>query len=330
MMGTGSEETVAGGPRLLDRVRTAIRTLHLSLRTEKAYLNWIRRFILFHGKRHPSAMGALEVTAFLSHLAEKKEVSSSTQNQALSAILFLYRHVLEQELGEFKGLVRARRTRRLPLVLSREEVKRVLDQMEGTLGLIASLLYGSGLRLMECLRLRVKDLDFSCHQITVREGKGSKDRMTMLPARLEPALVEHLKGVKALHAKDLREGFGRVALPNALSRKYPGASREWAWQFVFPAPEHSRDPRTGEWRRHHLHERIVQRAFKAAVHKAGVTKPATCHVLRHSFATHLLMGGYDIRTVQELLGHESLKTTMIYTHVLNRGGRGVQSPVDTL
>jgi integron integrase len=317
-------------PKLLDRVREALRVRHMSLRTEKAYLHWIRRYILFHGKRHPQEMGEAEINAFLTHLAVEGQVSASTQTQALCALLFLYRTVLEKEVGELEGLVRARRRRKLPVVLTAEEVKSALARLQGVDRLFLSLLYGTGMRLAEALRLRVKDVDFSYDQITVRDGKGAKDRMTMLPASLKAELTAHLKKVKKLHEADLREGRGRVHLPYALDRKYPGAAGEWGWQYVFPAPTLSQDPRSGEWRRHHLHERGIQRAFRAAVRGAGIVKPATCHTLRHSFATHLLMSGYDIRTVQEILGHKSVQTTMIYTHVLNRGGRGVQSPIDRL
>ena len=317
-------------PKLLDRVRSAARVRHLSLRTEKAYAQWIRRYILFHGKRHPSEMGEAEINAFLTHLAVEGKVSASTQTQALCALLFLYRAVLGREVGELEGLIRARRRRKLPVVLTREEVKRIISHVGGAERLFFSLLYGTGMRLTEVLRLRVKDVDFIYDQITVRDGKGGKDRVTMLPASLKAELMEHLKEVKRLHEADLRAGYGRVHLPYALARKYPRAAGEWGWQYVFPAPDISRDPRSGEHRRHHLHERPLQRAFHDAARKAGMTKAATCHTLRHSFATHLLMNGYDIRTVQELLGHRSVKTTMIYTHVLNRGGRGVQSPIDVL
>jgi integron integrase len=317
-------------PRLLDRVREAARVRHLSLRTEKTYVQWIRRYILFHGKRHPGEMGEAEINAFLTHLAVEGRVSASTQTQALCAVLFLYRTVLGRDVGELEGLVRAKRRRKLPVVLTVEEVKRILANVEGVERLFLSLLYGTGLRLTEALRLRVKDVDLLCDQITVRDGKGGKDRVTMLPVSLKPALMEHLKGVKRLYEEDLRRGYGRVYLPHALARKYPRAAEEWGWQFVFPAAQISRDPRSGEHRRHHLHERPLQRAFHDAARKAGVTKAATCHTLRHSFATHLLINGYDIRTVQELLGHRSVKTTMIYTHVLNRGGRGVRSPIDVL
>jgi integron integrase len=317
-------------PKLMDQVRQQIRVRHLSRRTEKAYLHWIRRFILYHGKRHPDEMAESEVNAFLSHLAVTGNVSASTQNQALSALLFLYRHVLKRELGEFEDLVRARRKKKLPVVLSPQEVHQILERLKGVHQLIVSLLYGTGLRLLEGLRLRVKDLDFEYGQIQIRDGKGGKDRLTMLPERLAPDLVEHLKKVRKLHDRDLRRGFGNVQLPTALARKYPRAGREWCWQWVFPAPNRYDDPSSGEERRHHVHERSVQRAFKRAARESGISKPATPHVLRHSFATHLLAAGYDIRTVQELLGHRSVRTTMIYTHVLNRGGFGVKSPIDLL
>lgn len=317
-------------PKLLDRVREALRVRHMSLRTERAYLQWARRYILFHGKRHPLEMGEKEINQFLTHLAVERRVSPSTQTQALCALLFLYRTVLEREVGDLEGLVRAKRRRKLPVVLTREEVKSILSHLQGRDHLLVTLLYGTGMRLMEGLRLRVKDIDFSFDQITVRDGKGAKDRVTMLPGSVKVALRGHLESVKAMHEQDLREGGGKVYLPYALSAKYVNAPGEWGWQFVFPAPEHSVDPRSGVRRRHHLHERWIQRVFQEAVRKAGITKPATCHTLRHSFATHLLMSGYDIRTVQELLGHQSVKTTMIYTHVLNRGGRGVQSPLDSL
>ncbi|HTG32758.1 MAG TPA: integron integrase [Thermoanaerobaculia bacterium] len=325
-----SSSEKAREPKLLERARDAIRVRHLSLRTEKAYLYWIRQYILFHGKRHPQEMGEAEINAFLTHLAVSRGVSPSTQTQALCAILFLYRNLLDREIGELDGLVRARRRRKLPVVLTREEVKSALVHLRGPDHLFLALLYGTGMRLMEGLRLRVKDIDFSTNQILIRDGKGAKDRVTMLPGSLKQALADHLKTVKKLHEQDLRDRHGSVHLPYALARKYPRAAVEWGWQYVFPAPELSTDPRSGARRRHHLHERSVQRAFREAVRKAGIVKPATCHTLRHSFATHLLVGGYDIRTVQELLGHQSVKTTMIYTHVLNRGGQGVQSPVDTL
>lgn len=317
-------------PRLLDQVREAIRTRHYSPRTEETYVGWIKRFIFFHNKRHPAEMGEVEIGQFLSSLASKSRVSASTQNQALNAILFLYREVLRKEIGYVNGVVRAKKSRRLPVVLTREEVKRVLSGLSGTPWLMAMLLYGAGLRLLECCRLRVKDIDFSQNQIVVRAGKGDKDRYTTLPAAVKEALLRHLQVVKRQHQNDLKRGLGCVALPNALERKYPNAGKEWAWQWVFPATSHYTDRITGEQRRHHLHESVLQRGFKEARLKAGISKPASCHTLRHSFATHLLEDGYDIRTVQELLGHKDVSTTMIYTHVLNRGGRGIHSPADRL
>jgi integron integrase len=298
--------------------------------TEKAYVGWIKRFIFFHNKRHPSEMGELEVNAYLTHLALKEHVSSSTQNQALSALLFLYRCVLGRELGELGDVIRARRPKRLPVVLTREEVKAVLAQLTSDKWLMASLMYGAGLRLMECLRLRVQDVDFARNEILVRDGKGGKDRVTMLPKSLKKPLEEHLRRVKAVHEKDLAEGWGRVPLPDAFDRKYPNASREWRWQWVFSQEHRWRNGKTGEQGRHHVDESILQKAFKQAVEKAGLTKRATCHTLRHSFATHLIEMGYDIRTVQELLGHKDVRTTMIYTHVLNQGDREVKSPFDEL
>lgn len=315
-------------PRLLDQVREAIRLRHYSIRTEQAYTDWIKRFILFHGKRHPREMGAAEVERFLTHLAVEGRVAASTQNQALSALLFLYREVLKVDLPWLGEMTRAKRPGRLPVVLTVEEVRRVLARIDGQQGLMADLLYGAGLRLLECVRLRVKDLDFEMRQITVRDGKGEKDRVTMLPQSVLEPLRAHLEKVKVLHAHDLEEGFGEVYLPYALDRKSPDASREWGWQYVFPAAGRSVDPRSGKERRHHVDEQTLQRAMKKAVRAAGLTKPASCHTLRHSFATHLLQSGYDIRTVQELLGHQDVATTMIYTHVLNRGGRGVISPLD--
>jgi integron integrase len=317
-------------PKLLDQVRQAIRFRHYGIRTEEAYVQWIKRFILFHDKRHPREMGVKEVEQFLSDLAVNRHVAVSTQNQALSAILFLYQEVLRQEIGWLDNVVRAKKPKRLPVILSREEVKAVLNGLSGAKRIMAHLLYGSGLRLMECLRLRVKDVDFSYNHIVVREGKGDKDRVTMLPLNVKSPLRQHLQEVKRLHERDLREGFGSAYLPYALERKYPHANREWAWQYVFPAAKRSMDPRSGVERRHHIGQLVLQRAVKEAVRKAGVSKAASCHTLRHSFATHLLEAGYDIRTVQELLGHRDVSTTMIYTHVLNRGGRGVQSPADFL
>ena len=317
-------------PKLLDQVRAKIRLKHYSIRTEQAYVDWIRRYILFHGKRHPQEMGKPEVEQFLSHLAVERNVAASTQNQALSAILFLYKEVLEKNIGWLDDVERAKRPARLPVVLTAAEVRAVLAHLEGRHRLMANLLYGAGLRLMECVRLRVKDLDFEYRQITVRDGKGQKDRLTMLPDALAGPLQTHLADVKILHEQDLQEGFGNVYLPFALERKYPNAGREWGWQYVFPASQRSIDPRSNIERRHHLDEQTLQRAFKSAVRASGITKPASCHSLRHSFATHLLMAGYDIRTVQELLGHKDVSTTMIYTHVLNRGGKGVVSPLDAI
>jgi len=317
-------------PKLLEQVRSTLRVNHYSLRTEEAYLHWIRRFILFHGKRHPVEMASAEIDRFLSHLAVEGDVSASTQNQALNAIVFLYKHVLKLDLGDFSKFTRAKRPRKLPVVLTREEVARLLDILEPPFWLMATLLYGSGLRLMDCLRLRVKDIDFSYQQIVVRDGKGNKDRVTVLPvAAIEPLRV-HFQAVRELHRQDLANGLGRVWLPHALERKYPNAAREWGWQYVFPAADVSTDPRSGVIRRHHLHESLLQRAIKAAAQRAQIAKPATPHTLRHSFATHLLESGTDIRTVQELLGHEDVSTTMIYTHVLNRPGITTRSPADSL
>lgn len=317
-------------PRLLDQVKAKIRLKHYSLRTEQAYVDWIRRFILHHGKRHPKEMGAVEVEAFLTHLAVAGRVAASTQNQAKSALLFLYREVLGSELPWLDNVEKAKAPKRLPVVLTRVEAAALLQQLQGVHWLIGNLLYGSGLRLMECLRLRVKDVDFARQEILIRDGKGFKDRVTMLPRLLVEPLQNHLGLVEAQHQRDLQAGRGDVHLPYALDRKYPNAGREWAWQYVFPSPGLSLDPRSGVERRHHLQDQAVQRAIKQAVHHARLTKPATPHTLRHSFATHLLESGYDIRTVQELLGHSDVSTTMIYTHVLNRGGKGVVSPLDRL
>ena len=317
-------------PRLLDRVREAIRTRHYSRRTEKAYVHWIKRYIFFHGKRHPAEMGAHEVTAFLTALAVQGKVAASTQNQALSALLFLYREVLGVELPWLDDVVRAKRPLHLPVVLTRDEVRAVLQRLNGVPRLMALLLYGAGLRLLECCRLRVKDVDFATNQIVIRDGKGRKDRVTMLPAAVKAALTVHLKGAHEQHEADLRHGAGWVELPGALLRKYPNAGREWGWQWVFPATRFYVERITGQRRRHHLHESVLQRAVKDAVRAARIAKPATCHTFRHSFATYLLEESHDIRTVQELLGHHDVSTAMIYTHVLNRGPAGVQSPADRM
>ena len=317
-------------PRLLDLVRIALRTRHYSLRTEEAYVGWIRRFILFHGKRHPNEMGEKEINVFLSSLAIRDGVSASTQNQALCALLFLYREILRVDDPNLEGAIRARRPHRLPTVLTRAEVKRILGLLEGTPRLIATLLYGSGMRLMEALRLRVKDLEFGLNFILVRDGKGQKDRRVPFPTSVRPPLVTWLAQVRRWYDADRRSGLPGVFLPDAIDRKYPGASLEWGWQWAFPAEDLSTDPRSGLVRRHHVHERVVQRAVRQAVFGAGIRKPVSCHTFRHSFATHLLEERYDIRTIQELLGHASLTTTMVYTHVLKYGGRGVESPADLL
>lgn len=316
--------------RLLDQVRERLRVKHYSLRTEQQYVQWIKRFILFHGKRHPREMGAPEVETFLTDLAVKGQVSASTQNQALCALLFLYKEVLGVDLPWLDQVVRAKRPRRLPVVLNRSEVGEVLSRMQGVYGLMANLLYGTGMRLMECVRLRVKDVDFERGEILVRDGKGGKDRVTMLPSSSAAELQAHLTKRKAQFQDDVRAGKGEVYLPDALARKYPNAATEWRWQYIFASGSYSIDPRSGAERRHHLDEKLLQRAMKKAVQAAGIDKPATPHTLRHSFATHLLEAGYDIRTVQELLGHQDVTTTMIYTHVLNKGGKGVQSPLDNL
>ena len=317
-------------PKLLDQVRDVIRRKHFSIRTEQAYVDWIRRFILFHNKRHPAEMTEQELTDFLTHLARDVHVAASTQNQALSALLFLYKEVLRQKIGWLSNVQRAKRPARLPVVLTRDEIHKIFAHLHGMQRLMAGLLYGSGLRLMECVRLRVKDVDFGYLRITVRDGKGAKDRVTMLPVNLAKPLERHLQKVRAQHEEDLEAGFGRVYLPFALARKFPKADREWAWQFVFPSPRLSVDPRSDDnkKRRHHIDESVLQDAVKKAVRASGMQKPATCHTLRHSFATHLLENGYDIRTVQELLGHKDVSTTMIYTHVLNKPGIGVKSPLD--
>ena len=322
----------APGPSLLTQVRQAVRLRHYSPRTEEVYVQWIRRFIRSCGMRHPRELGPADVSRFLSSLAVEGHVSASTQNQALAAVLFLYRDVLEMPVGWLSALVHAKRPARIPVVLTREEVRKVLARLKdrGAPALIAALLYGTGVRLLEGLCLRVKDIDFGMNEITVRGGKGDRDRKTMLPERLKGLLLKHLAEVRTQHERDLSEGAGWVELPGALGRKYPQAGQEWGWQWVFPAARTYVEPETTQRRRHHLHESGVQRAFKEAVRAARIAKPASCHTLRHSFATHLLDSGYDIRTVQELLGHRSVETTMIYTHVLNRGGLGVKSPADLL
>ena len=315
-------------PRLLDQVRETIRIKHYSPRTEEAYVGWIKRFIFFHGTRHPAELGAEEVRQFMSHLALDRHVAASTQNQAFNALIFLYHEVLQVQLGEIVGAVRAKKPKRLPVVLTPEEVQAVLSLLHGEIWLVCSLLYGAGLRLFEALSLRVKDLDFSRGELLLRDGKGQKDRVTMLPEKVQPALRQHLEMVRRQHEWDLARGLGSVPLPGALARKYPNADREWGWQWVFPAPMLCFDRATGEQTRFHLHETTIQKAVREAGRKAEIRQHVTPHVFRHSFATHLLHDGYDIRTVQELLGHQDVETTMIYTHVLNRGGRGVRSPLD--
>jgi len=310
------------------QMREALRARHYSSRTEQAYCHWVRRYIFFHGVRHPAEMGEAEINAFLTELAVRENVSASTQNQALSALLFLYRNVIGRGVGTLGDVVRARRPERLPIVLTREEVKTVLANLRGDKWLMASLMYGAGLRLMECLQLRVQDLDLSRGEILVRDGKGAKDRITMLPDSLKAMLRKHLQRVKEVHERDVAVGWGRVRLPDALDRKYPSAPRDWRWQWVFPQEKRWKNRETGEEGRHHVDESIVQRAVKEAVLEAGITKRASCHTFRHSFATHLIEDGYDIRTVQELLGHRDVRTTMVYTHVLNRGPGGVRSPLD--
>ena len=319
-----------GAPKLLDRVRQTIRAKHYSRRTESAYVDWIRRYVLFHRKRHPSEMGAQEIAGFLTWLATNRRVSASTQNQSLSALLFLYRHVLHIEIGPIENVPRARMPVRVPVVLSRDEVARIMKHLDGVMWIMVALLYGAGLRLQECLELRVKDIDRERRQIVIRRGKGQKDRPTVLPTAVVEPLARHLESVKRQHEADLARGLGRVVLPFALDRKYPNAPTEWAWQFVFPASRVCTDPRWGPPTRFHLHESVVQKAVAHAARQAAITKRVGPHTFRHSFATHLLEDGYDIGTVQELLGHADVSTTMVYTHVLNRGPLGVRSPVDRL
>jgi integron integrase len=330
MSGHPEGAAVVRPPGQLDLITRAIRVRHYSRRTEEAYVGWVKRFVRFHGMRHPRELGAAAVGAFLSYLAVERRVSASTQNQALAALLFLYDQVLGEPLSLVDGVVRSKRPARLPVVLTREEVDRVLNVLSGTPALVTRLSYGSGLRLMEALRIRVKDLDLARGELIVRGGKGGKDRVTMLSRSVTGPLQAHLIHVRAQHERDVAAGAGFVELPDALARKYRMAAREWRWQWVFPAMRSYVDRSTGERRRHHLHETVMQRAVGAGVRRAGITKRATCHSFRHSFATHLLEAGYDIRTVQELLGHGDVRTTMIYTHVLNRGARGVRSPADGL
>ncbi len=315
-------------PKLLDQARAMLRRRHYSLRTEEAYLGWMRNYILFHDKRHPAELSERHVGEFLTHLAVDRHVAASTQNQAFSALMFLYRAVLGRPLERISSAERAKKPVKLPTVFTRAEVQAILAQLDGVHWLVTSLLYGTGMRLLECLRLRVKDVDFGYAQIVIRDGKGAKDRVTMLPSALATPLVRHLDRVKLLHKRDMADGYGEVYLPFALAAKYPSSATEWAWQYVFPAHRLTHDPRSDALRRHHLAETVIQRAIKRALRAAAIDKPGSCHSLRHSFATHLLEAGYDIRTVQELLGHADVSTTMIYTHVMNRGAKAVRSPID--
>ncbi len=330
-----SDHTIAAPshrrPRLLDQVRSELRTRHYAIRTEETYIGWIKRFLHYSNMRHPRDMGAQEINQFLSHLALVDRVSASTQRQALSALLFLYRDVFKMELPWIDQIVRARQPRRLPTVLGREEAARILSHLDGVNKLVVLLLYGTGMRILECLRLRAKDVDFELSHLRIYNAKGHKDRVTMLPDSTRDLLKEHLREVRKIHEQDLAEGFGDVYMPGALDRKFPQAAQDWKWQYVFPAAGRSRDPRSGRVRRHHIHETVVRKAIRNAARRAGISKRVSCHTFRHSFATHLLMAGYDIRTIQELLGHKDVKTTMIYTHILNcSGGRGVVSPADSL
>ncbi|MAL16064.1 MAG: integrase [Balneola sp.] len=317
-------------PKLLEQVRTEIRRRNYSYKTETAYINWIKRFIKFHDFRHPGKLAKSEIVDYLNYLANDKNVAASTQNQALCALVFLYEHILEQPFGTLDDLKRAKKPKRLPVVLSKNEVARVLQHLSGVKKLIVQLLYSSGFRISEALRLRVHDLDFEYQQIIVRNSKGLRDRVTILPERLQPLLKTHIQKVRNLHAKDLNKGYGSVALPKALRRKYPNAEIELGWQYIFPSKTRAKDPRSGKWQRYHISGSTIQKAVKEAFHKAQIHKKASCHTFRHSFATHLLQNGYDIRTVQELLGHKNLKTTMIYTHVINKGGNYIKSPVDAI
>jgi integron integrase len=324
-----SQKEKGQGKKLMEQVSDALRTKHYSYRTEQTYVDWIKRYINFHNKRHPNEMGENEIRAFIAHLASERKVAASTQNQALSALLFLYRIVLQRDMALPPDLSNASRPKRLPTVLTHAEAMKIINHMRGVTRLMTKVLYGSGLRIMECMRLRVKDMDFDNRQIIIRGGKGDNDRVTVLPESLIPELKHILQDVKALHQKDLAEGYGETILPNALNVKYTRASKEWAWQFIFPASQRSLDPLTGVVRRHHLDETVLQKAIREATNIAGIDKQVSPHTFRHSFATHLLQNGYDIRTVQELLGHKDVKTTMIYTHVLQRGGMAVKSPLDT-
>jgi len=315
-------------PKLLDQIRQVMKLKHFSIRTEQTYIHWIKRFIIFHKKRHPLEMGKDEVREFLSHLASELNVARATQNLALQSVLFLYREVLNKDLTHIDNIERAKKEARIPIVFTRNEVAVILSNMTSTPYLMASLLYGAGLRLMECIRLRIKDIDFNSNYILVRDGKGEKDRITVLPEKLKEALQRHLMKVKLLHEEDLESGFGEVYLPHALERKYLNANKEWCWQYVFPSTRLSVDPRSGKTRRHHISEKVLQQSVKEAIKKSGIAKNGSCHTFRHSFATHLLADGYDIRTIQQLLGHSDVSTTMIYTHVVNLGGHGVWSPLD--
>jgi len=324
------ELAISKSPKLLDRVRIRIRTMRYSIRTEEAYVDWIRRFILFHHKKHPEEMGATEIEAFLSYLAVERHVSASTQSQAKAALLFLYKQVLQIDLPWLNEVIQAKASKRLPVVLTPREVAALLSELNGTMHLVVSLLYGTGMRLLECLRLRIKDIELTRREIVIYQGKGDKDRITVLPENLVIPLQQHLKKVKTMHDNDLQAGFGAVYLPQALSVKYRHAAKSFIWQYVFPSIQRSIDPRTGLEQRHHLHEHSVQKSVRIAAQRAHIQKPVSPHVMRHSFATHLLQNGYDIRTLQELLGHADVSTTMIYTHVLNKGGKAIVSPLDRL